>query len=261
MNGRIGYEVSGGLARLVIDQPGKLNAMSFDMWTALPGRVREAEADPAVRAIVLEGQGPRAFCAGADISQFNDKRSDEAAVAAYETAVSAGLAALSSGTKPTVALIRGICFGGGLALALSCDLRLASGDARFRVPAARLGLGYAYANVEMMVSRLGPGATADILLTARILDAAEGLRLGVATRVWPVEAFEAGSSAALAEIAANAPLTLMAVKAALREMARPIGSRDVERVDRAVADCFASADYAEGRRAFAEKRAPVFRGV
>ena len=256
----LGYGVANGLATIVIDQTSKLNAMNFDMWRALPDLAARADADPAVRALVVTGAGERAFCSGADISQFGEKRSGEEAVAAYEEAVSAGLAALAGGEKPRIALIRGICFGGGLALALSCDLRLVAEGARFRVPAARLGLGYAYANVDMMVARIGPGATADILFSARIFDAPEALRLGVATHVWSADRFDAASGAYLADIAANAPLTLSAIKKALTEVARPQGDRDVAGVDAAVAACFASADYDEGRRAFVEKRAPEFRG-
>ncbi|MDB5651839.1 MAG: enoyl-CoA hydratase, partial [Hyphomicrobiales bacterium] len=202
MDGRITYKVEGGLARLTIDQPAKLNAMSFDMWSSLPGLVAQAETDADVRAIVITGAGERAFCSGADISQFGDKRSGEGAVAAYDEAVSAGLAALSGGARPSIALVRGICFGGGLALALSCDLRLVEEGARFRIPAARLGLGYAFANVDMMVRRLGPGATADILLSARIFAAEEALRLGVATKVWTQEEFAGGSADYLAGLAA-----------------------------------------------------------
>ncbi|MDB5595177.1 MAG: enoyl-CoA hydratase [Hyphomicrobiales bacterium] len=260
MDARITYALENGLARLTIDQPARLNAMSFDMWSSLPGLVARAEADPAVRAIVVAGGGDRAFCSGADISQFGEKRSGEGAVAAYDTAVSAGLAALAGGAKPSVALVRGICFGGGMALALSCDLRLVAEGARFRIPAARLGLGYAFSNIEMMVRRLGPGPAADILLSARAFAADEALRLGVATKVWTQEEFAAGSADYLAGLAANAPLTLAAITLALRQLARPERLRDEALVDRAVAACFASYDYAEGRRAFAEKRAPVFKG-
>lgn len=259
-DGRITYRVEDGLAHLTIAQPARMNAMSFDMWASLPGLLAQAEADASVRAVVLAGEGERAFCSGADISQFSEKRSGAAAVEAYEEAVSGGLAALSRGAKPSVALVRGVCFGGGLALALSCDLRLVAEGARFRIPAARLGLGYAYANVEMMVQRLGPGATADILLSARGFDAAEALRLGVATKVWPAAGFLAESAEYLAGLAANAPLTLRAIKLALNELARPESQRDVGLAARAVQDCFDSEDYDEGRRAFAEKRAPAFKG-
>jgi enoyl-CoA hydratase/carnithine racemase len=257
---RVDYAVRAGIAWLTLHQPGKLNAMSFDMWSSLPGLVARAAQDDSVRAIVVEGSGARAFCSGADISQFGEKRSDADSADAYERAVSAGLAALSSGGKPTLARISGVCYGGGLALALSCDLRLASDNTRFCLPAAKLGLGYAYPNIEFMVRRIGLAAAADILYSARTFDAREAQRLGVVTNVFGAESFEAESEAYLARIAGNAPLTLRAVALSLRELQKAESTRDASAAHAAVAACFASADYAEGRRAFAEKRAPVFVG-
>ena len=257
---RVDYQVGGGIARLVLNQPARLNAMSFDMWSALPDLVARAIADPEVRVISIQGEGERAFCAGADISQFGEKRSDAEGADAYERAVRAGLAALSSGSKPTVALVRGICYGGGLALALSCDLRLAAEDARFCIPAAKLGLGYAYPNIDFMARRIGLGASADILYSARTFDAQEALRLGVATNLFDSATFDEKSAEWLARMAGHAPLTLKAMALAFREIAKPEAQRDPKLANEAVAACFASEDYAEGRRAFAEKRAPTFKG-
>lgn len=256
----IRYESGHGVARLTLDQPDKLNAMSYEMWASLPELVARAERDADIRVIAISGQGERAFCAGADISQFGDRRSGEAAVAAYEGAVAAGCAALAEAEKPTVAIIRGVCFGGGFALAMACDLRLAEEGARFRVPAARLGLGYTYAGIAALVRKLGLGATADIMLSARILDASEALRIGALNLLWSRERFEAEAQAYLAGIVGNAPLTLRAVKRALVELSRPEAERDVAAVEALVAACQASADYREGQAAFREKRAPVFAG-
>jgi enoyl-CoA hydratase/carnithine racemase len=256
----IRYEAKDGVALLVIDQPAKMNAMTFDMWSSLPGLVARAEADDAVRVIAITGAGDRAFCAGADISQFGEKRSDGDAVDAYDRAVAAGNEALSRAAKPTVAVISGICFGGGFGLALCCDLRIASSDSRFRIPAARLGLGYGFSNVELLVRKLGMGPVADLLLSARILDAAEALRLGIANSVFESGAFRAEAASYLARIAANAPLTLKAIKRALVEMARDEAARDPGAVDALVAACFGSQDYREGQLAFREKRDPVFTG-
>lgn len=261
MSGDLLYSSAGGLARIVISQPEKMNAMAFHMWSALPARIAEAAADPAIRAIVLEGAGEKAFCSGADISQFGEKRSDPDAVAAYDKAVADGMRALAEAAKPTVAVIRGICFGGGFGLALACDIRLARADARFRVPAARLGLGYGYEGVKLIARKLGPDATADILFSARILDAAEALRLGVVGQVWDSESFAADSAAYLDLMAANAPLTLAAAKRALIELARPEGEREPQAVAGLVSACFASADYREGQAAFKEKRQPHFTGA
>jgi enoyl-CoA hydratase/carnithine racemase len=231
------------------------------MWRAIPALVRQAEADIAVRAIAVTGSGDRAFSAGADISQFGEQRTAGEAAEAYEVAVADANAALAGAAKPTVALIRGICFGGGLALAMCCDMRLARADARFRIPAARLGLGYAFGNVRALVRRIGIDAAGELLFTAQIFDAAGALRLGVATRVLPADSFEADSEAFLAGLAENAPLTLMAVKRALIELSRPEAEQDGAAVDALVARCFASADYIEGQAAFAEKRTPRFRGA
>lgn len=255
------YAAEGALARITISQPAKMNAMAFHMWQALPDLVARAVADREVRAIVLEGDGDKAFCAGADISQFGDQRSDPAAVAAYDRAVAEGMAALAQAAKPTIAVIRGICFGGGFGLAMACDIRLARADARFRVPAARLGLGYGFDGVSLLARKLGPDATADILFSARVLDAGEAERLGVVAKVWNAESFDAEAGAYLDGVAANAPLTLLAAKAALKELSKPEAARDTAEVSRLVAACFGSADYKEGQAAFKEKRTPQFRGV
>lgn len=256
----IHYETEAGIARLVIDQPDKLNAMTFEMWTSLPGLIARAEADRDIRAIVVTGAGGRAFCAGADISQFGEKRASEAAMSAYDDAFSQGCAALAASGKPTIAVIRGVCFGGGFGLAMSCDLRLARADARFRIPAARLGLGYAYEGVRMLVSKLGMGPASDLLLSARIVLSEEALRLGIVNALWSAERFEQEAAEYLARIATNAPLTLRAIKRALVELARPEADRNLGAVEAAVTACFASADYKEGQAAFREKREPIFSG-
>lgn len=254
------YEAANGVATLTIDQQPKMNAMTFDMWQSVPALIRRAEDDRSVRVIVVTGAGDKAFCAGADISQFGEKRTGEDGVRAYDKAVAAGMAAIHDAAKPTVAVIRGICFGGGCALALTCDLRFATSDSRFRVPAARLGLGYGFSNVRMMIGKLGVGPVADILISARILDAAEGERLGVVNRTWPRETFEAEIGTYLATVAANAPLTLAAIKRSLVELSRPEAEQNPAAVDALIALCFDSADYKEGQKAFLEKRLPVFRG-
>lgn len=258
--GTVRYETENGIARLVLDQPQKMNAMSYEMWASLPGLVARAETDREVRAIVVAGEGGRAFCAGADISQFGEKRDSATETRAYDEAYLQGCAALVHAAKPTIALICGICFGGGFGLAMSCDLRLARADSRFRIPAARLGLGYAYEGVRMLVAKLGFGPASDLLLSARIIAGEEALRLGVVTALWGAESFEREASDYLARIAGNAPLTLRALKHALSELARPESERDIAAVEASIAACFSSADYREGQRAFKEKREPAFTG-
>lgn len=260
MTATIRYEATAGVARLTLDQPAKKNAMSFEMWSMLPDLVARAEADLDVRLLTVTGAGEAAFCAGADISQFGDKRTGAEATRGYDQAVAGAMRALSQAGKPTLAVIRGVCFGGGMALALSCTLRVAAAGSRFRIPAGRLGLGYGYGNIRALVHRLGPAAAADILFTARILDAPEALRLDVVQRVFADEALATEAAAIEAQIAANAPLTLAAAKRALLEIEKPESERDVAAVDALVARCFASDDYREGQAAFRERSEPRFRG-
>jgi enoyl-CoA hydratase/carnithine racemase len=258
--GSVRYEVEGGIARLVIDQPARMNAMNLAMWSSLPALMDRAEQDPSVRAVVLTGAGERAFCAGADISQFGENRTGDAAVAAYDTAVTAGNRAIATSRKPTIAVIRGICFGGGLGLAMACDLRFCNAGSRFRLPAARLGLGYGLGGIRLLVQKLGFPATADVVLSARILDAHEAERVGLVNKTWPTETFEAEMAAYLRQLSVNAPLTLMAMKRALTELARPEREQDEAAVEALVQACFRSSDYREGQQAFKEKRDPAFRG-
>jgi enoyl-CoA hydratase/carnithine racemase len=238
-----------------------MNAVTFEMWESLPDLIARAEADEAVRVIVVEGAGSRAFSAGADISQFGDRRSAGGAALAYEAAVSGAMMALSNAQKPTIARIRGLAFGGGLALAMCCDIRLAAHDARFRIPAARLGIGYAFAAVEALVARIGVSAAADILLSARIVDGGEAERLGLLSKAWPPGSFEAEAQAYVVAVAGNAPLTLRALKSALNECLKPAAQRDRAGVDQLVHACMHSADYIEGQAAFREKREPRFTGA
>lgn len=256
----IRYESRQGIAELTIAQPARRNAMTLAMWSSLPDLIARAVDDGSVRALVLTGAGDEAFCAGADISEFGANRTGAEAVMAYDRAVAAGTAALVACAKPTVAVIRGVCFGGGFGLAISCDLRFAQEGARFRIPAGRLGLGYGYKGIRTLVQRLGPGATADIMFSARTLAAEEAKRLGVVNEVWPAAAFAERIAAYLATMAANAPLTLMTAKRALVELAKPEADRDPAAVDALVAACFGSEDYREGQAAFRERREPVFRG-
>lgn len=253
------FEATDNIGRLTLVNPAKRNAMSYGMWSAIPELVSRCDADSSIRAIVLTGSGDH-FCAGADISEFGDNRSDEAGAKAYENAVKAANAALLNARKPTIALIRGTCYGGGVGLALACDIRLAREDARFRVPAARLGLGYAFDNVQLVVARIGFAATADLLFSARVFDAAQAERDNLVRKVFASSDFERETEEYLQEIAHNAPLTLVAAKMALVELMKDVSARDLKPVAQAVAECFASQDYAEGRKAFAERREPGFRG-
>ena len=252
--------IEGALARVTLNQPARHNAMTLEMWRQLPDRIEAAVADPAVRAIVVTGAGERAFCSGADISQFGRNRADPQAAAVYDEAVSHAIERLRGARKPTIALIRGICFGGGLEIALCCDLRLASSEARCRVPAARLGLGYACHNVALLVERLGAGVTAEILFTAEVYCAERARSARIVHQVFPEADSAAQAEAYLDRISANAPLVLRAVKRALVELEKPHHERDVAGADAEAIACTVSRDYREGQAAFREKREPRFTG-
>jgi enoyl-CoA hydratase/carnithine racemase len=260
MAGQVHYAVEGAIARLTLDQQDKLNAMSLDMWRAVARHVAAAEADRAVRLIVVEGAGDKAFCAGADISQFGDNRTGEDAVVAYDQAVNDASFALAHAARPTIAAIDGICFGGGMGLAMSCDLRIASSVSRFRIPAARLGIGYGYDNVRMLTQRLGFGATAELLFSARVIGADEARALGVLQHVYAADSYRDDLAAYLGTMAENAPLSLIAAKRALIELEKMESEQNRAAAQAAIAACYHSRDYVEGQAAFRDKRTPQFRG-
>ena len=250
---------SGPVGTLTFNNPERHNAMSLDMWRGAATVLETFERDPAVRVIVLTGAGGKAFVSGADISKFEDERATLEAVAEYNAAVDRFSNVLLTGSKPTIAMIRGFCLGGGVGIAVCCDLRISNEAARFAVPAAKLGLGYGYENVRRIVDLVGPQFATEMLLTARQFDAAEAVRAGLINRVVPDGEIDHTVRQLAETIAGNAPLTIQAVKHILRELRseRP----DVDACDALVKKCFESADYREGRQAFMEKRKPEFRGL
>ena len=250
----------GQIGWMIFNNPERRNALSLDMWQAIPGVLAGFEADPEIRVVVFAGAGDKAFVAGADISQFEAQRGDAAADAVYSADSAAANAAMAGISKPTIAMIRGFCLGGGLAVALTCDLRVCADDARFAIPAARLGLGYRFDGVRALIDIVGPAYAREILFTARQFNAEEAQRMGLVNHVTSVEGLEASVRATAAAIAQNAPLTVRASKIAIREALRDAEVRAMAEVEAAVTACFESADYAEGRRAFMEKRRPVFLG-
>lgn len=258
--GRIHLSIDGGVARVVIDNPARHNAISLAMWQSLARHLEAAAAHPDVRVLVIRGAGGKAFAAGADISRFESERASKEASDAYNATSAQASELLAGFPRPTIAHITGYCIGGGLALALCCDLRFAETVSRFAIPAARLGLGYGLSGVKRLVDLVGGAAAMDIFFTARQLDAEEALRIGLVNAVLSPGNLEAHVDATVARICANAPLTVAAAKAAVRELAKPAAEQDRQAVDRMVAACFASEDFVEGRRAFLEKRPPRFRG-
>jgi enoyl-CoA hydratase/carnithine racemase len=253
-------EKDGAIGWMVFNNPERRNALSMDMWQAIPAILDHFESDPEVRVIVLKGAGDKAFVSGADISQFEQQRSSAESVAQYDKIADAAGVRLQEVRKPTIAMIHGFCIGGGLGVALQCDLRIAADNARFAIPAARLGLGYRWGGVKKLVDIVGPSFAKEIFYTARQFSAAEALAMGLVNRVVPEAELEPYVRDYCARIAENAPLTLEAVKGVVNELARPGAQFDRAKCEAMVARCFASQDYIEGRRAFMEKRKPVFAG-
>jgi enoyl-CoA hydratase len=250
----------GPVGRVVVSNPDKYNAMTTGMWRALPERIAELDVDPAVHVIVLTGDGDKAFVSGADISQFESERTEAAAQERYNEAVDAAYMAPVKAGKPVIAAIRGICMGGGLGLAAACDIRLCADDARFRMPAARLGLGYKQAGVQRFVSLIGVQNTFDIFFSARVFDAAEALRMGFVSRVVAPGALDEAVAALAGMIGENAPLTTRAVKLTVNAVLGNHAEANAQSAQAAIDLCNKSADYREGVRAFGEKRKPVFTG-
>jgi enoyl-CoA hydratase len=245
---------------VIFSNPAKHNAVSHDMWTALPGAIAALDADPEVRLIVITGDGDKAFISGADISQFEQARGSAEAQAVYNQAVVDAYEAPVNCSKPVLAKIRGICMGGGLGLAAACDIRFAAEDAVFRMPAGRLGLGYNYTGIKRFTQILGAAGTADIFFSARTFSAADALGMGFVNRVLPLADFDREVAAYCRMVAENAPLTLAAAKFAIRQTGLDPEVRDLKQAAHMIEICFDSEDYREGRRAFMEKRTPKFTG-
>jgi enoyl-CoA hydratase len=260
MGGQIRTEKRGAIGWILFDHPERRNAISVEMWAQLPEAAAALDADPDVRVVVLRGAGDVAFVAGADISQFGERRSDAATAHNYDRQNAAGFLSIARVAKPTIAMIQGFCFGGGVAIALSTDLRYASDDALFAIPAARLGLGYGMAGLETLANTVGFANAKEIMFTARRHTAEEALRIGLVNAVVPKAELEALVVERAEQIASNAPLTVRACKMAVNELPKEPSARDVDSVNAAVRACFDSDDYKEGVAAFLEKRRPRFQG-
>jgi enoyl-CoA hydratase/carnithine racemase len=260
MAGQLQLEKEGPLGWIIFDHLERRNAITSEMWRAIPAAAKQMDDDPEVRVVILRGAGETAFVSGADISEFEALRSGEAAER-YDADNGRAFGALITLSKPLLAMIHGFCVGGGCALSLTADMRFAADDAVFAIPAARLGLGYPAGGLEMLLRTVGLAAAKEIFFTARRFSAEEALRLGLVSRVLPKDDLEGHVRTVAGEIASNAPLTIRSAKLILGQLGRAASERDDAAIADSISRCYASADYAEGVRAFLEKRAPRFRGT
>lgn len=253
-------EKDGAVGRLIFNNPARHNAVSLEMWETAEQVLHDLSGDDEVRVIVVTGAGEKAFVSGADVSKFGDERATAEAVAHYNVVVARAMQALYEAAKPTIAMIRGYCIGGGVGLAIGCDLRFCAEGARFGIPAARLGLGYGIDGVGRLVDLVGPAFTKEIFFTARQFSAQEAAAMGLVNRVVPETELERLVQDTADMIAGNAPLTVRSIKRIVDEVLADESARDIEACNRLVRACFDSQDYIEGRQAFVEKRKPVFVG-
>ena len=253
-------ERDGAVGRIVFNNPARHNAMSLEMWEGADRILTEYLDDPAVRVIVLTGAGKKAFVSGADISKFEDERASKAAIDHYNATTGRFSVNLYEADKPTIAMIRGYCIGGGVGIAICCDLRICSDNSRFGIPAAKLGLGYAFDGVRRLVDLVGPAYAKEIFYTARQFSAVEAESMGLVNRVVPGSILDPYVQDYAATIAGNAPLTVQSIKRIVVEALKDADVRNEKACAEIVQACFDSQDYIEGRRAFMEKRKPAFVG-
>jgi len=260
LNERIVTRTDGAVGHIIFNNQDKLNAMSLDMWEGMGVAMDAFEADPQVRVVVFSGAGGKAFVAGADVSKYEEERGEADAQEHYASTGERSLQAVYQSKKVTVAAIDGWCIGGGVSVALVCDLRYCSAKSKFGQPAMRYGIGYRYSSLRRMVDIIGVAASKDMLLGGLQFDAEEALQKGLVGRVLPDEEFQPFVDKIVANIALGAPLTAEQVKFTLWTYHQDEAKRDLDRCEAMFQTCYASDDYKEGIRAFAEKRKPVFQG-
>ena len=250
----------GGIGWMTFNNPARRNATSLEMWAAIETILDDFEADPAIKVVVMKGAGDKAFVSGADISEFKERRSNADAAAEYARVSEGARARLNGMKKPLIAMIRGYCLGGGMAVAMTADMRIASEDSQFGIPAARLSIAYGLDGLSKLVHLVGPAFASEIMFTARRLDAPEAQSIGLINRCVPIPELESTVRGIAAAICENAPLSIKASKFTIGQILKDGSKRDIEAINRLTQECFDSNDYKEGREAFMEKRKPVFTG-
>lgn len=261
MTDKILTQHEGDIARIIFNQPEKRNAVSLEMWQAVEVALERFAQDPTVRILILSGAGGKAFVSGADISKFESERASEEGVATYNATTKRVYDAVAAFPKPVIAQIDGFCVGGGVALALCCDLRICGEGSQFAVPAAKLGLGYGFEGINRLAAVVGPAFAKEIFFTARRFSAEEARIMGLVNRVVPDADVAQVAQETAVMIAENAPMTVNSVKYIVNQTQADESTRDLEGCARMVKACFDSQDYIEGRRAFMEKRKPRFVGA
>jgi enoyl-CoA hydratase/carnithine racemase len=249
-----------GVGWMIFNNPERHNAISLEMWAGVERILDGFATDPEIRVLIVTGAGGKAFVSGADISKFKNERATKEDVTHYNATTARGYAKLAQFPKPTIAMVRGYCIGGGVGMAVSCDMRICSEGSKFGIPAAKLGLGYGFVGVKRLTDLVGPSFAKEMFFTAKQFTAAQAQAMGLVNRVLPDTELEAFVMDYANTIAGNAPLTVDSVKYIINQTTRDPAERDLARCDQLVKECFASQDYIEGRTAFMEKRKPVFSG-
>lgn len=254
-------EKDGGIGWMTFNNPARRNAMSLDMWAGVEAILDEFESDNDIKVIVMKGAGDKAFVSGADISEFKERRNNAEAAAEYARISEGARARLNRVEKPLIAMIRGFCLGGGMAVGMAADIRIASEDSHFGIPAARLSIAYGFDGLHKLVHLVGPARASEIMFTARRLDAAEAERIGLINHAVPIDDLEDTVRNMANTICDNAPLSIRASKHTIAQLLTDKEDRDYDEIKRLSQMCFDSNDYKEGREAFMEKRKPVFTGT